>query len=382
MEKLILIRYGEIFLKGANRSFFENKLIDNIKATLKELNLKVHKVQSRIEVLDYDPKFEDDILSKLKKVFGIQSLSPVVKIKTDLDEINQTALKLTKTGSFKINTNRADKTFKYSSMEVSSIVGDYLFNKLKDPKVDLHNPDYIINIDIRENGGTYLYTDIINGSRGIPVGCSGNGLLLLSGGIDSPVAGFMMAGRGMKLLSVHFHSFPYTSEMAKEKVLMLSQKISEYCNGLRLFVVPFTEIQNAIHKNCPEKMMITLMRRFMVKIAEKICEKNSISCIITGESLAQVASQTIESITCTNAATNIPVLRPLIGIDKIDIINTAKKIGTFETSILPYEDCCTIFLPKNPAIKPKLSYVERLEENLEVEALTEKAILNLEVFDF
>lgn len=382
MENIILIRYGEIFLKGANRSFFEKKLLDNIEKSLSGLSLTINKIQSRIEICNYNPATESEIIDRLKKVFGIQSFSPVVKIKTSLEEIKKTALKISREGSYKVSTNRADKSFNYSSMETSKLVGEYLFNNLTNPKVDLHNPDYTINIDIRENGYTFLFTDTINGSRGIPVGCSGNGLLLLSGGIDSPVAGYMMAGRGMQLFALHFHSFPYTSEMAKEKVLNLAQKLSEYCGHLKLFIVPFTEIQNSIHKNCPEKFTVTLMRRFMMKIATKICENNFISAIITGESLAQVASQTVESITCTNAATNLPVFRPLIGTDKIDIINMSKKIGTYETSILPYEDCCTIFLPKNPVIKPKLAAVEHFEENLETDALIEKAVSNLEVFNF
>ena len=383
MENIIIVRLGEIFLKGTNRPMFENKLGDNIKFALKDFNCEINKSTNRFIISNYNSKDENSIIGKLKKVFGIQSISPAVKILSEIDLICETAFMLKKSGSFKVETNRADKRFILNSMEVSKRAGEYMFSRIKDPKVDMHNPDYIIFIDIRESGFTYLYTEIINGARGIPSGCSGSGLLLLSGGIDSPVAGYMMAGRGMQLFAVHFHSFPYTSEMAKEKVLSLAKTLSEYSMGLKLFVVPFTDIQNAIHKSCPEKYMITIMRRFMMKIAQKICENNSILSIITGESLAQVASQTVESITCTNAViTNLPVFRPLIGTDKIDIINISKKIGTYETSILPYEDCCTIFLPKNPVIKPRLNSVEVFEEKLDVTALIEKAVLNAEVFDF
>jgi len=380
-EKIILIRYGEIFLKGNNRSFFEDMLINNIKFALSDFKYKILKIQSRIMIYEFNGGFEQEIITSLTKVFGIQSISPAVKVKTDLDAMCEISKDLLLDGSFKVETNRADKNFKMTSMEVSKYIGGYIFTNFN-KKVDVHNPDFIINIDIRENGYTFIYTKIIDGARGIPVGCSGNGLLLLSGGIDSPVAGYMMASRGMKISAVHFFSFPFTSLGAKEKVINLAKKLNVYNFGIKVFMVPFTEIQTAIHKSCPENFMITLMRRFMMKIASRICEKEKMDAIITGESLGQVASQTIQSINCSNDAVKFPVLRPLIGTDKIDTINLSKKIDCFNISILPYEDCCTIFLPKKPAIKPRLENAKRFEENLECETLIEKALNDIEILEF
>ena len=331
-------------------------------------------------ICEYNQDAEKDIISALLRVFGIHSVSPVIKIKTDLDNILKIAIELSQgqEGSFKVETNRADKNFKMTSMEVSKYVGGCIFTNFN-KKVNIHKPDFIINIDIRENGYTFLYTESFEGIRGIPVGCSGNGLLLLSGGIDSPVAGYMMASRGMKLFAVHFFSFPYTSLQAKEKVISLAKKVSVYNLGIKVFMVPFTEIQTEIHKSCPENFLITLMRRFMMKIADKICQKEKLDAIITGESLGQVASQTIQSINCSNDVTSFPILRPLIGTDKIDIINLSKKIDCYNISILPYQDCCTIFLPKKPVIKPKLENAKRFEEFLDCEALIEKALNNMEM---
>jgi len=379
-EKIIIIRYGEIFLKGNNRGFFENVLLDNIKLTLKNFECKISKIQSRILVYDYNETLEKDIILALVRVFGIHSVSSAIKIKTDIDNILKVSIDLLQEGSFKVETNRADKNFKMTSMEVSSYIGGCIFTNLN-KKVDIHKPDFIINIDIRENGYTFVYTNNSEGARGIPVGCSGNGLLLLSGGIDSPVAGYMMASRGMKLYAVHFMSPPYTSLQAKEKVISLAKKLSVYNLGINVFMVPFTEIQTTISKICPENFLITLMRRFMMRIANKICEREKLDAIITGESLGQVASQTIQGINCSNDAADFPVLRPLIGTDKTDIINLSKKIDCYNISILPYQDCCTIFVPKKPATKPKLETAKRFEESLKCDALTEKAVNNIETIE-
>ncbi|MCL1901777.1 MAG: tRNA 4-thiouridine(8) synthase ThiI [Firmicutes bacterium] len=369
-----------MFLKGNNRGFFENVLVDNIKLTLQNFAYKISKIQSRIIIFEYNENAEKDIINALLKVFGIHSVSPVVKIKTDLDNILKVAIDLLKDGSFKVETNRADKNFKMTSMDVSQYIGGYIFTNLN-KKVDIHKPDYIINIDIRENGYTFVYTDNFLGARGIPVGCSGNGLLLLSGGIDSPVAGYMMASRGMKLSAVHFMSPPYTSLQAGEKVKNLAKKLSVYNLGINVFMVSFTEIQTAIAKLCPENYLITLMRRFMMRIANRICEREKLDAIITGESLGQVASQTIQGITCSNDTASYPVLRPLIGFDKIDIIDLSKKIDCYNISILPYQDCCTIFLPKKPVTKPKLESAKLFEESLECEILIEKAVNSIEILE-
>ena len=267
-----------------------------------------------------------------------------------------------------------------NSYEISSEIGYRLLTEFKDLTVDLHNPDQELYVDVRENGKTLVFSSIIKAVNGMPVGVSGKGLLMLSGGIDSPVACFMMAKRGMTLRALHFASYPYTSENAKQKVLTLAKLLKKYCINMTVDVVSFTEIQTQIHEKCPENLMITIMRRFMMRIANRMCDLHDCKAVITGESLGQVASQTMESITSTNSVAKYPVLRPLIGFDKDEIIEIARKINTFNTSILPYEDCCTIFLPKNPATKPKLEVVERAEKALDVDALVEHALKNVETY--
>jgi thiamine biosynthesis protein ThiI len=266
-------------------------------------------------------------------------------------------------------------------METSMILGGKLLELYaKNIKVNVKNPDFTVYVDIREDGKTFVYTDVVHCISGMPVGSAGKGLLLISGGIDSPVAGYMMAKRGMKLDCLHFHSFPYTGEAAKEKVVELAKKVGEYNGGINLYVVSFTHIQEAIHKHCPEEFMITIMRRFMMRIAERLAKQQNDQAIITGESLGQVASQTIESMTSSNSVVTMPVLRPLVAFDKIDIIEIARKIDTYETSILPYEDCCTVFLPKFPAIKPNLERVQRAESRLDIDALIDEAFANVEKY--
>jgi len=381
MRKVILIRYGEIFLKGANRGFFEKTLVDNLKKSLSGQKFILTKYSARYIISDFDESLTEYFLDRISCVFGVHSFSLAYEVDTDIDQIEQAAKLISnKNGTFKVNTKRADKKFFMSSYTVSAEIGHRLLIAYPDLSVDLYNPNKEINIDIRENGKTLVFSAIIKAVNGMPVGVSGKGLLMLSGGIDSPVACYMMAKRGMRMRALHFASFPYTSENAKEKVLTLAKQLKKYCIDLTVDVVSFTEIQTEIHEKCPENLMITLMRRFMMRIANKMCAKNECKAVITGESLGQVASQTIESITSTNALAEYPVLRPLIGFDKDEIIDIAKKINTFETSILPYEDCCTVFLPKNPATKPKLETVERAEKLLDVDKLVENALNTTETY--
>ncbi|MGN0783210.1 MAG: tRNA uracil 4-sulfurtransferase ThiI [Christensenellales bacterium] len=381
MKKVILIRYGEIFLKGANRGFFENTLINNINKVLEGKKYVLTKYSARYVISDFDESETEWFIDKIACIFGIHSLSLAYEVNTDIDEIAQACKALTnKRGTFKVNTKRADKRFSMNSYEISSEIGYRLLTEFKDLTVDLHNPDQELYVDVRENGKTLVFSSIIKAVNGMPVGVSGKGLLMLSGGIDSPVACFMMAKRGMTLRALHFASYPYTSENAKQKVLTLAKLLKKYCINLTVDVVSFTEIQTQIHEKCPENLMITIMRRFMMRIANRMCDLHDCKAVITGESLGQVASQTMESITSTNSVAKYPVLRPLIGFDKDEIIEIARKINTFDTSILPYEDCCTIFLPKNPATKPKLEVVERAEKALDVDALVDHALKNVETY--
>lgn len=385
MKNAIIIRYCEIHLKGKNRGFFEKLLKENIKRSLKGINLTFREMHSRYLIEDFDDFDYDIIAEKLKKIAGIHTFSKAFVVENNLESIFEATKILCedKEGTFKVATNRADKTFTPNSMETSMIIGGKLLeiyhSKLK---VEVKSPDFTVYIDIREDGKTFVYSDVVHGLSGMPVGSAGKGLLLISGGIDSPVAGYMTAKRGMKLDCLHFHSFPYTGEAAKEKVIELTKKVGEYNGGINLFVVSFTHIQEAIHKHCPEEFMITIMRRFMMRIAERLAKQQGDQAIITGESLGQVASQTIESITSSNSVVTMPVLRPLIAFDKIDIIEIARKIDTYETSILPYEDCCTVFLPKFPAIKPNLERVIRAESKLDIEGLIEEAFKKVEKYVF
>ncbi|MDE6967925.1 MAG: tRNA 4-thiouridine(8) synthase ThiI, partial [Clostridia bacterium] len=382
MEKVIIIRFGEIFLKGKNKKFFENLLERNIENALSIYDCVVEKSHNRFYVAKYDIDTEDSIIATLKKVFGVHSVSPAIKMPTDITKVaSLVANDIPEVKSFRVTVKRADKTINLTSTEIACNIGGDLLALKPNMVVDLHNPELNLNVDIRENKTTYIFYETIKCYEGMPVGCSGKGLLLLSGGIDSPVAGFRMAKRGMQINGIHFHSYPFTSIQAKEKVIELGQIISGYCGHFPLFVVPFTKIQQAIHQYCREDFMITVMRMIMIEISERIAISNKCGALITGESLGQVASQTLESITVTNSRVkSLPIFRPLIDMDKTEIIKISKEIDTFETSILPYEDCCTIFLPKNPIIKPKVSVAEAEYNKIEnLEALIEEAIQNVEV---
>lgn len=377
MKKVIIIRFGEIYLKGDNRSYFEKLLAKNIKYSLRncEFNLKI--TRGRYIISDFED--ENEIISKLSKVFGIHSYSLGYMVPTDLDAIKQIALETISDGrTFKVNTKRADKRFPKNSQQISAEVGAFILKNKPELKVDLHNPEFTVFIDLREDGNTFIYKDNISGPGGLPVGCSGKGMLMLSGGIDSPVAGYMMAKRGLKLSGVHFFSFPYTSELAKDKVLQLAKVLSEYNNGFDLHIAPFTKIQEKIN-SLNTSYTVILMRRYMMRIANILAQKNDCKSIITGESLGQVASQTLESLSVTNQISSLPVFRPLIGLDKYEIINISQKMEAYDISILPYDDCCTIFVPKHPVTKPSLEAIEKLEKILNIDYMVEEAVNNAEL---
>lgn len=388
MKKVILLRYGEIHLKGKNRGFFENILMQNLRESLRSFSCSITRIAGRYLVSEFDEKNINAIIDKCTKIFGFVSLSEAVEIDTNqvliekmtIEKVKELQNKASKFNTFKVQTKRADKKFPINSDVFSAHIGELLLESISNLKVDLHNPEMVVEIDIRENGKTYIVCEKIKCVGGMPVSSSGKGLLMLSGGIDSPVAGFLMAKRGVKVSAIHFHSFPYTSVQARDKVLKLAEILTDYTGKMHVYMVPFTKIQEEIHKNCDSSYMINIMRRIMLRIAERLCEINNIKTIITGESLGQVASQTIESITTTNAVLKtIPVMRPVIAFDKTEIIEIAKKIGTFETSILPYEDCCTVFLPENPIIKPQIENSEKQETYLDIETLVNEAVENTEV---
>ena len=377
--KVVIIRYSEIHLKGNNREFFESALISNLKLALRGYKFDFARSNARYVISNFDESALPQIVAIVKNVFGVHSLSVADCVPSNLEDIRVSALNFApKKGSFKVETNRADKRFPMKSMQISAQIGEDILNANPNLTVNLSAPESIVYVDIRENGKTFVYSEVIKAVNGMPVGTGGKGIVMLSGGIDSPVAVYMMAKRGMTLRAVHFHSFPYTSMQARQKVLDLAKIVKKYTLRMTVDVVSFTEIQTEIHEKCPEEYMITIMRRFMMRIAERLARQNGAGAVITGESLGQVASQTLESITSTNSVATIPVFRPLIGFDKDDIIEIAQKIGTYDTSILPYEDCCTIFLPKRPVTKPKLSAVEKVESVLDVDTLVNNALQNVE----
>jgi len=384
--KAILIRYGELALKGLNRPLFEDRLVKNIKRKLKNFhNISITKEQGRIFIQNLS---EDDFyfaIEKLKKVFGLVGFTICEVAEKEIEAIKSAALNVALNEiqkgkkTFKVETKRADKTFELKSPELSRLIGAHLLKNLADKyglKVDVHNPDFEVNIEIRDKA--YVYSSEEKGIGGMPLGTGGKAHLLLSGGIDSPVAGFMVAKRGVEIEAVHFYSFPYTGEKAKEKVIDICRVLVQFTDRLKLHIVPFTEIQTTIYEKCNERYLTIIMRRFMMKIAERIAVKNGGLALVTGESIGQVASQTMESIICTNAAVSMPVLRPLIGMDKEEIIRIAKNIGTYDISILPYEDCCTVFVPKHPKTKPKLEEVLEEEKKIDAQRLIEDAISNTE----
>ena len=381
MEKVIIIRYAELFLKGKNRGFFERAFETNLHRALKGFEYELVKQSGRYLVQKFSEEESETLIEKLKKVFGLHTLSLAYETASDMNSIFEAAKLLVKPeGSFKVESHRGDKKYPMTSIEISRELGGLLLDYTKGKlTVDVHDPSFTIRVDIREFGRALVFGEFIEGANGMPVGTAGKGLLLISGGIDSPVAGHMMAKRGMNVDCLHFHSYPYTNMQAKEKVVELATILSEYTCGTKLYTVSVTHIQEAIHEKCKPELMITLLRRFMYRIAERHALHIGAQCLITGESLGQVASQTIEGMTSSNSVVEkLPVLRPLVGFDKNEIIERSVKMGAYETSILPFEDCCTIFLPDFPAIRPKLKDILREESKLDVEGLIAEAFRSIE----
>lgn len=377
-----MIKYGELSTKKDNIKVFIDKLNSNVSKKLVDYDVSIrkNKVRMFIDIKDYN---EVDIISKLKEVFGIHSIVVCYKCNKSIEDINILAKELIdkeNITTFKVETNRADKSFKYNSLEVSKMVGAYLLKNVNDLKVDVHNPEITLHVEIRDDN-TYLYTKEIKGLGGYPTGIQGKGLLMLSGGIDSPVAGFLASKRGIDIDCIYFDSPPHTSLEAKNKVITLAKKLCNYGNNINLYVIPFTEIQLAIYKNIEPTYMITILRRMMYRISERVAKMTKSRIIINGESIGQVASQTLNSMYVINNVTNYPVIRPVACLDKLEIIEIAKNIDTYETSILPYEDCCTIFVPKHPVINPNLDKCIYFETLIDYEKLIDEAIENMAKID-
>ena len=377
-----MIKYGELSTKKDNIKVFIDKLNSNVSKKLADYDVSIskNKVRMFIDIKDYN---EVDIISKLKEVFGIHSIVVCYKCNKSIEDINILAKELIdkeNITTFKVETNRADKSFKYNSLEVSKMVGAYLLKNVNDLKVDVHNPEITLHVEIRDDN-TYLYTKEIKGLGGYPVGIQGKGLLMLSGGIDSPVAGFLASKRGIDIDCIYFDSPPHTSLEVKNKVITLAKKLCNYGNNINLYVIPFTEIQLAIYKNIEPTYMITILRRMMYRISERVAKMTKSRIIINGESIGQVASQTLNSMYVINNVTSYPVIRPVACLDKLEIIEIAKNIDTYETSILPYEDCCTIFVPKHPVINPNLDKCIYFETLIDYEKLIDEAIENMTKID-
>ncbi len=384
MKELFLLKLGEIVLKGLNRRMFEERLRNNIARRIRSCGpFKVYVLQSTVYVEPESAECDlDAAWEACGCVFGVVSMCRCRACEKNLDAIFDTVVEylgddLSMARSFKVESKRSDKAFPMTSIQISQEIGGRLAEAFAQVEVDVHHPDYTVFVEIREHGA-YIHGPAEPGAGGLPTGVGGKAGVLLSGGIDSPVAGYMMAKRGVELECIHFFSYPYTSERAKEKVLELARLMAKYCGRMTVDVVGFTEIQEAIRDNCPEELFTIIMRRFMMRIAEKIAVDHGCGCLVTGESLGQVASQTMQAMAVTNAVCELPVFRPVIGMDKEEIITIARKIGTMETSILPYEDCCTVFTPKHPKTKPSRRAVEAAEAVLDVDGLVARAIMNTE----
>lgn len=385
MYNIAAVSFGEIFLKGKNRGSFEHKLIEQIKYNLKKFNnVSVYKDSGKVYVETKNEDDMDEIVEKVRKVFGISNLSPSIKTGKDPEIIIEKTIELfrhllTKQNikTFKIKTKRSDKVFPIKSMDFSALVGGKILEEFSTVTVDVHNPDVEIYIDIKKS--CYISSERIKTLGGLPIGSNGRALLLLSGGIDSPVAGYMIAKRGVEINALYFHTYPFTSERANEKVKKLREELEEYCGKIKLYSINILEIHKAIREFCREEETTILARRFMMRIAERIASENNMFMLITGESLGQVASQTMKSMAVIENAIDMPILKPLIGLDKTEIIEIAREIGTYETSILPYDDCCSVFAPKHPLISPKLESIIRSESNLNIEELIEKVYSTMEI---
>lgn len=384
MEKVLSMSLGEIVLKGKNRGQFMSKLLGQIKKAISDLDHgNVYHSMGKIYIDGY--RDEKELIKRCKHIFGIVYICPCIKVKSDLKEIEEAVVSFVgeklkenpNLKTFKVHCKRAYKSYPMNSMEFNNKLGGAILKNFP-LKVDVHNPDFYLYLDFKKEN-SYIYTEKIKAYGGLPRGTNGRGLLLLSGGIDSPVAGFLMAKRGIALDVLHFHSYPFTSQRGEEKVIKLAEKISSFSGKMTMYSVNLLNIQKEINKNCPEDQMTLLSRRFMMRIADKLSLDNSYDAIITGENLGQVASQTIDGLKVTDIITRKLVFRPLIGMDKINIIDIAREIGTYETSILPFEDCCTVFLPKHPSLRPEVEEMENSEEALDIDKLVEKAINDMKI---
>ncbi|WP_420496088.1 tRNA uracil 4-sulfurtransferase ThiI [Macrococcus psychrotolerans] len=379
----ILVRYGELTLKSGNRNTFVNQLKSNIKYALIPLTgYKVNANRDRMYVEVTEDADVEEIMKRISKVFGVHSVSPVVKVEKDIDQIKSSAVKLARDidapgVTFKVDAKRSDKGFPYDTFALQQELGGEILSNIEHLTVDVKKPDYKLLVEIRSDAA-YLYSRVIKGAGGLPVGTGGKTLLMLSGGIDSPVAGIEVMKRGVTIEAIHFHSPPFTSEEAKQKVIDLTRIMAETTGEIKLHLVPFTDIQKMIHKKVPENLTMTSTRRMMLKISDKFARQIDAKALVNGENLGQVASQTLGSMYAINAVTNLPILRPLLTLDKDEIIIKAKEIGTFETSIQPFEDCCTIFTPKNPKTNPRLDKVESFEAGTDFDAMIEEAVANIE----
>ena len=378
MKKLILIKYGELTTKKQNRKAFIKCLYNNILKQTNNINLEIKYDSSRM-FIKVEEEYLEELVEKLNKVFGIHSIVICHSVDNNIENIKNKALEILREENFKtfkVVTKRSDKNYPILSNDVNNMVGGHILKNIE-CKVDVHNPDIYVNIEIRQDQ-TYIYTKEIKAIGGYPVGIEGKGLLMLSGGIDSPVAGYLGLKRGVDLECIYFESPPHTSTLAKDKVIKLASILNEYSKNIKIHIIPFTKIQEEIYKNIDDTYMITILRRMMYRISEKVAKKRNCKIIINGESIGQVASQTLTSMSVINSVTNYPVIRPVACLDKMEIINIAKKIGTYETSILPYEDCCTIFVPKHPVINPNLSKAIEYENLIDYESLINECINNME----
>ncbi|MCD8256844.1 MAG: tRNA 4-thiouridine(8) synthase ThiI [Oscillospiraceae bacterium] len=384
MQDMILLKQGEIVLKGLNRRRFEQRLVSNIARRLRPYgSFQVYTLQSTVYV---EPQSDgcdmDGALEALKTVFGIVALTRAAACAKDRDAIVEKAISylapaMCRAKSFKVETRRSDKSFPMTSIQLSQYVGGLLAEAFPDVAVDVHTPELVVNVEVRDRAA-YVHAGAEPGAGGMPVGSNGTAVTLRSGGIDSPVSSYMIAKRGVRLIPVHFFSFPYTSEAAKEKVIALGRRLTPYCGQMRLAIVPFTRIQEEIRDKCPEPYFTILMRRFMMRIADRLARDNGCGALVTGENLGQVASQTMQALAVTEEVCTLPVLRPLIGFDKTEIVDRARKIGTYELSVLPYEDCCTVFTPRHPELRPELERARAAEAELDVERLVEEAVRGTE----
>ncbi|MDE5764400.1 MAG: tRNA 4-thiouridine(8) synthase ThiI [Ruminococcus sp.] len=388
MKEVVLVKFGEMVLKGLNKRTFEDMLRKNIKRRLRSLGkFELTTAQSTTYITPLDENIElEEVVDRVGKIFGIAALCRACVCEKDFGDIAEKSVEylndiLGNAKTFKVNAKRSDKAFPMKSPEICAELGGVLLERFPNLSVDVKNPDVTVTVEVRDTNA-YVHAENIKGAGGLPVGSSGKALLLLSGGIDSPVAGYMMAKRGVHIAAIHYVSPPYTSDRAQLKVETLCEKLTEYCGGIAFFCVPFTEIQEAIKDNCPEEFFTIIMRRLMMEIAQRIAGKDNCLALITGESVGQVASQTMAAMACTDAVCRIPVFRPCVGMDKTEIIEIARKIDTFETSIEPYEDCCTVFTPRHPKVKPKLADIEKAQSAFDFEPLIQRAVENTEMKSF